>query len=350
MMLVDKEEGSTLTRFLHEQLRDASIRFADTPVLGESATWLRSIPGRRPSEADQEVDQTVLISSAPENALPDLAVSFRPDIVVGSTIDRSAWRAIQETCETLHIPTALYLCGESALGHLMPRKGRPFRSDDLVLANSRSLVTSASAFRTKAHYVPSVVDVEAARVDSTRERILLVHPCRDHGIQMIDSLASNFRTIEFVLQESRSLDSKERAVVNSILSRHPNVSFRSRSGNPAEIFRDATIVLAPHRVDHRPRIIREALGNGIPIIASDLPGLVEAVGPGGIIASDENEWFDAINILWQDPVVYRSYQRAASDFANRDEIQPDHIARTFLTLVNKAIVDRRTKAVDIDLR
>ena len=349
-MLVDNEKGSALTRFLHEQLRDASVRFADTPVLGDSATWLQSFPGRRPLEAQAETEQPVLVTPAPENALPDIAVSFRPDIVVGTTISRTTWRAIKDTCATFHIPTALYLFGEHALHHLTPRIGARFLPDDLVLANSRSLVSSARAFRTEAHYVPAVVDVAAARVESTRERMLLVHPCHDHGVEIIEDLAAHFRTIEFVLQESRTLDTREREVVNSILSRHPNVCFRSRASSASDVYRDAAVVLAPHRIDHRPRVIREALSNGIPVLANNLPALVESVGPGGLIISDENEWFDAINKLWQDPVVYRSYQRAALDYSSRDEVQPGQIAHTFLTHINRAIVEKRAKSASIDLR
>lgn len=345
MLLVDNEEGSTLARFLHDQLWAASVRFADTPVLGESATWLRSIPGRRPSETDQ----SVLVTPAPENALPDVAVNFRPDIVVGSRLARPTWRTIQQTCASMHIPTALYMHAESALHHLNRRKGQPFFRADLVLANSRSLVTSARAFRTVAHFIPSVVDLQAARVDSTRERVLLVNPRRDHGVEVVEELASHFRTTEFVLQESWPLSSDERDVVDAILSRQPNVCFRPRVSSPAEVFRDASIVLAPHRVDHRPRVIREALANGIPVVANNLPSLVESVGPGGLIATDQNEWFDAINMLCQDPVTYRRYQHAALQHANRAEVQDDQIVHAFLTHIQSAIGHRRSQPIDIDL-
>ncbi len=348
MMLVDNAKGSTFTRFLHEQLWDASVRFADTPVLGESATWLRSIPGRRPnSESKDSEGSNILVTPAPENALPDIAVTFCPDIVVGSSIARTTWRSIQETCESLHIPTALYMREETALGHLTEHRGNQFRRDDLVLANSKTLVKSAEAFDTTAQFVPSVVDLRAAKVDSTRERILLINPREEHGVQMIEDLAAHFRTIEFVLQESWELSSAERDLVDSILSRHPNVCFRERSESPHEIYRDAAIVLAPHRMDNRPRSILEAQSNGIPVIANDLPGLVESVGSGGLIVSSPNEWSDAITKLWQDPAAYRRFQDAARKHANRDEIQPNTIVRTFLSHIRATIIERRNSPIDL---
>ncbi len=356
MMLVDNARGSTLTRFLHEQLWDASVRFADTPVIGESATWLRSIPGRRPSPlespadvaGDEHSEQSVLLSPAPENALPDIAITFRPDIVVGSSIARTTWRTIQETCESLHIPTALYMREETALGHLFPRPGHDFRRDDLVLANSRTLVDAAKEYQTEAHFVPSVVDLEAAKVQSTRERIVLVNPRQAHGVEIIEELAPHFRTIPFVLQESWPLTTKERHMVDSILARHPNVSFRPRTASPAEVFHDAAVVLVPHLIDNRPRTILEALSNGIPVVANDLPGLVESVGPGGIIVSRPSSWFDAINKLWQDPVTYRRYQSAALRYANRKEVQPHNIAYSFLTHVHAAIAERRNRPINLN--
>lgn len=348
MMLVDNEQGSMFSRFIHEQLWDASIKYRDTPVFGESATWLRKFPGRRTRPIDtDDTDTTVLLSPAPENALPEIAVTFRPDIVVGSSIARPTWRSIQATCETLHTPTALYLREAVAVGHLKPVDRHPFIRDDLLLANSRTLVKAAERVGARAHFVPSVVDLEPASVESTRERILLINPRQEHGVDLVEVLAKRFRTVEFVLQESWTLTPEEKNHVNSILSRHPNVIFRPRTDDRREVFRDAAMVLAPHHMDNRPRSILEALSNGIPVIASDLPGLRESVGPGGIIANTTNEWITAMNRLWSDQSYYLSVQNQALAFANRDEVQPQHIVETFLTHVQDAIQQRRNRWIDL---
>jgi len=329
LMLVDNAVGATVTRFLHEQLWDASVRFAKTPVLGGSTSWLRSIPGRTP----QLTEGDLLVTPAPENAFPELAISFRPDVVVGSSIARPAWREIRAACGQLHIPSVLYLREKSSLSHLeAPNRHAA------VFANSHSLVTDAKElYGVKASFVPSVVDVSTSRTTSTRERVVLVNPRVEHGVDVIEDLATAFGTVEFVLQESWALDPAERRHVDNILSRHPNVTFRPRTTNPAEVFRDAAIVLAPHTMDNRPRTILEALSNGIPVIASDLPGLVESVGPGGIIASRRSEWTDALQTLWQDPVAYRNYERAGRAFAGRDEVQRENVVSQFLEMVGEAI-------------
>ena len=328
-MLADDAAGSTIARFLHEQLWDASVRFESTRFLQGSTTWLRSIPGRNPTLSGGDV----LLSAAPENAFPDLAIDFRPDVVVGSSIARPCWSAIRATCAELGIPTVLYLREHVALGHFDAN----ITSHAAVLANSKTLVAGAAKLGVHAEFVPSVVDIESAKTTSTRERIVLVNPRKEHGVDIIDHLAESFRTIEFVLQESWVLDESERAHVEDILARHPNVSFRERTEHPAEVFRDAAIVLAPHQMDNRPRTILEALSNGIPVIANDLPGLVESVGPGGIIARSPGEWRAAVSALWQDPTHYRTIERRARTYAARPEVQPGYVAEQFMSIVHNII-------------
>ena len=151
-----------------------------------------------------------------------------------------------------------------------------------MLANSQTLVRGAEMHGVRAGFVPSIVNLDSARTETSRERILLVNPRREHGVDVVGSLAASFPTIEFVLQESWPLRDEERAVVDDIVSQRPNVVFRSRTDNPSDIYRDAAILLAPHKLDNRPRTVLEALSNGIPVVCSDLPGLVESVGPAGI--------------------------------------------------------------------
>ncbi len=336
MMLVDNAAGYNVTRFLHEQLWDASVRFENTPVLGGSASWLRSLPGRTPLHAAGDV----LVSPAPENAFPDLALSFSPDIVVGSSIERPTWRQIRSTCDELNVPTVLYMREETALRHLHEGHG----THSAVLANSQTLVEGAKKFGVDAEFVPSIVNLAAARTTSSRERIVLVNPRKEHGVMVVPDLARSFPTIEFVLQESWPLTPAERATIDQILAVHQNVWFRSRKSSPAEVFSDAAIILAPHLIDNRPRTILEAQSNGIPVIASDLPGLIESVGPGGLIverSAGAVGWRDAVESLTQNPARYRELETKALAFSNRAEVQVDTVVRSFLQNIGDTMASHR---------
>lgn len=334
MMLVDDGEGHSVSRFLHEQLWDASVRFTETPVISSSARWLRSLPGRNARPVDAS-EGDVLVTHAPENAFPDLAVDFEPDVVVGSSIAGPTWRAIRETCRELGVPTVLYLREETALRHLHPGYG----DHDLILANSRTLVDKARGRGAHAHFVPSVIDLTNARCTPSRDVIMLVNPRESHGVDLVPELARTFPTSPFVLQESWPLDEEERAVVDSLLEAHPNVEFRPYDPEPASMFADVGLLLAPHRIDNRPRTVLEAQVNGIPVIASSLPGLVEAVGPGGVCLSTDRPvlWTDAIAEIWTNPTRYRQLEDAARGHAGRDEVDPDRIIARFLELIDDVI-------------
>ena len=332
LMLVDDQEGHFVGRFLHEQLWDASVRFKTAPVLSSSTRWLRSIPGRRARHESLDTSD-VMVTMAPENAFPDIAVEFRPDIVVASSITRPAWRAICDACADLELPTVLYLREEAALSHFEQSSS----CIDLVLANSRTLVDGAADRGVEAELVPSVVDVEAARCTSSRDAVLLVNPISSHGINRVADLAANFPTTSFVLQESWPLSSEDREIIDSLLGEFPNVSFRDRCDSPADVFRDAFLLLAPHEIDNRPRTVLEAQANGIPVVASAQPGLVEAVGPGGIcvpVGAAPVEWRDAVGSLLSDPKAYTDLRTAATAHAGRPEVDNEQIVDRFLDLVS----------------
>jgi glycosyltransferase involved in cell wall biosynthesis len=82
-----------------------------------------------------------------------------------------------------------------------------------------------------------------------------------------------------------------------------NVEFRRTTDNPANVYRDARLLLAPHLEDQRPRVVLEALANGIPVLVSDRPGLVDAArGVGVVVPSlDVDAWAEALSAAWREP-------------------------------------------------
>nr|WP_281381566.1 glycosyltransferase family 4 protein [Conexibacter arvalis] len=67
--------------------------------------------------------------------------------------------------------------------------------------------------------------------------------------------------------------------------------------------RGAAVVLVPSRWEEAcPMAVVEALADGVPVLASDLGGLPELVGPGAALpARDEAAWARALRALWDDP-------------------------------------------------
>lgn len=350
MLLVDNAEGSMFRRVVHDQLLDVRERFAHAPVLSDSAAWLSSRLGRRPhTPTVDDPERQVLVSPVPENALPDLAVTFRPDIVVGASLSPATWLSIRSTSRALHIPTALYLENSEAVEHLTPKPGQPFLRDDFCLGRTRALVREAERVGNRAFFLPEVIDVERSSTKSTLERVLLVDPTPENGIDLISDLAPHFSTVEFVLQEDRPLTSNDLQGVQQIIERHPNVCFRRRPSHRSEIFRDAAILLVPHRTDQRPRVAIEAMANAIPVIAADLPELRESLEPAAEIVDSVECWRDAIGRLWQDQAHFRAVRERSVEHARRMEISPESIADEFLSLMQDALARRRQQFIDLTI-
>lgn len=326
LMLVDDGRGGRVQRFLHEQLWDASVRFHDTTVLGSASERLRSLPGRHARHDDSRAGD-VRVSMAPENALPELVMDFKPDVVVGSSIGRPSWRAIRRTCTEFQIPAVLYLREAESLGHLEVAPAH-----ELVIANSRTLQRAAKVRSTDALYIPSVTDTTSTRCITSRDAIMLVNPIESHGLELVPDLASTFPTTPFILQQSWPLSGAQRQAIDTVLRGSQNVTFRSIT-EPASVYRDIGLLLAPHKIDNRPRVVLEAQANGIPVIATDQPGLVEAVGPGGLCLPRDAgsiQWTDAIAEIWTNPTRYREVERAARDHAARPEVDPAIVATAFV--------------------
>lgn len=71
----------------------------------------------------------------------------------------------------------------------------------------------------------------------------------------------------------------------------------------ADVRARAALVLAPSRCEeHCPYAVLDALAAGVPVIASDLGGLPELVGPEAALPPDDpGAWTAAVTELWSDP-------------------------------------------------
>jgi glycosyltransferase involved in cell wall biosynthesis len=83
---------------------------------------------------------------------------------------------------------------------------------------------------------------------------------------------------------TRRLVAQLAASIGFDLRRHPALSFTPPTARPAEVFATTRALLTPSvEPDAAPRVVAEALLNGIPVIGSDRGGVPEMVGDGGRI-------------------------------------------------------------------
>ena len=274
-----------------------------------------------------------------ENAFRALRRRFEPDVVVAASIDRVSWRRIHAQLRATGTPSVLYLREAAAIGHLTITGAPP----DLLLANAESLARAAREAGYHCEMVPSVVELGASATATTRESVVLVNPIEILGGDRVWAIASARPDIPFELRESNLFTDAERRVIEDRIRDHPNMRLLPFATRPADIYARARLLLVPHRVDNRPRVILEAQNNGIPVVASDLPGLAESVGPGGVLvpnADAPQPWVDAIGGLWDDEPRYEATVEAARIHAARDDVNPDRIVDRFEALVAATVAAR----------
>lgn len=331
--LADDGTDARPQRRMLKELADARVRFDGTPLVSPIEAARRRVGSRtKTTEIDGLRHE---LSRAPEYAFEHVVSSWRPDVVVVSSISRVSWRAIRTICRRRSIPTVLYLREAPAIGHLTAGLHA-----DILLANSGTLVDDAARLGHHAALVPSLVDIEPMTTPSTRDVLLVVNPLPSHGLHVIAPLATARPDIPIVLQESWPLEGDDRTSVMRLTKEHENVTFRAFEPRPGQLFRDTRVLLAPHQVDNRPRTILEAQTNGLPVIASDLPGLVEAVGVGGALVDADapgKDWADAVGRLWDDRGAWDDCAQLARAHAARPEVKPDQVAARFCELVDELV-------------
>jgi hypothetical protein len=274
----------------------------------------------------------------PENAYLRLLESHPPDVVVANSLPRMAMAWISEDLRELGIPLVVYLREQHSLSHLTVTRLNP----DAIVANSLELCMGAAAAGMTAEFIPSVVDLQRAATETTRQTAVLVNPVAAHRPDLVIDMAAALPHVPFALQESWPLPAATKAMIMSALERCPNLSFRSQTTEPAEVYRDARVLIAPYP-SGRARVVLEAHHNGIPVIGLDQPSMREAVGPAGVLVADTappQEWISVVARMWDDQVWYDSLVDESRKWAMRSGVQPNDIVKRF-ELVLSRVTGRR---------
>ncbi|TBT83129.1 glycosyltransferase [Propioniciclava sinopodophylli] len=307
-----------------------AIKLRERTGWGGVRTFLRPA-GWLGTAASTEGSVTLWRHPTPENIVRRALRSFAADVVVANSLPREQMRWLVDDVHDAGIPVVLYMREDHSASHLTVSQ-LPF---DAVLANSRHLTRQAREAGYAASFVPSIVDVDTAQVDSTRRSAVLVNPVSENRPEILRELASRRPDITCVYQESWPLAPADLAAIDEWCRNLPNLTLRRRSKRPADIYVDARLIVAPYP-GGRPRTVLEAQSNGIPVVGFDQPALAEAIGPGGVLVPEgatDIEWSNVIETIWDDPASYGALCAQARAHASRPEVDPTSITDRFLRCV-----------------
>lgn len=333
LILVDPNTPCRWTRWWHEQLTDAAVRGRRWPG-GRLLESFAKLPGRH-GRIESFDGIAHVTSPIPENAFRSVFESFGPDVVVGSSISRPGWRRIRAIATAAATPTVLYVREDTSMGHFVDGNAPA----DAIIANAESLANHVRRLGFECAFIPSVIDVMVTAVESSRTTALAINPTTDRGVDTVLAVAARIPNVPFVLRESWPLEPAELTWLLQRLASLPNAEFRHAAPPGPEVYADARVLLVPYRVDNRPRVILEAQSNGIPVVVGDVPALIEATGPGGVVVplDDIDAWVNAIRRLWEDTDLYDRLSEAAQTHSGRPEVTPDGVAAAFEEFVQSVL-------------
>ena len=329
--LISAQKETAVAAYLRRRMTNLAVKLGgpepDNIVVRANRLW-----GRKATK----VAAAEWSSTAVENAAATVLGDWKPDVVVVSSVDRVAWRRIRRDTAKAGVKCVLYLREEALLPHL-----NLTTPPDLVLANSRGLVDSCSALGWEAFLVPSVIDLSACEVESERTKALLINPTRAYGLERAVELAEACPDIGFVFQESTRLTTYELGVVTLACERFSNIEFREFCTDPADIYRDARVLLAPYTdflESNRPRSVLEAQWNGIPVIGTSRAGLRDATGAGGVLLAPcevLEQWCRVLEGVFSESSTYEELRAKSLEHARRPEVDPAAIGSSFVTIISE---------------
>ena len=176
--------------------------------------------------------------------------------------------------------------------------------------------------------------------DHDPAHITFINPIPLKGLEIALRVAQLLPHRRFVFVEAWNMTVPQRKALDREMSKLPNVTFRPRSLGLADVYRSTTVLLAPSQCPEAfSRVVLEACANGIPVLASRVGGVPEAMGESGVLlaAADHPEhWARAVEEILADRDRFASLAARALANAKRAEFQMQRIAAEHLRLAGRA--------------
>jgi len=266
--------------------------------------------------------------------------SFSPDCVILQSMDAMP---IAHAVSQRGIP--LVVCWHDVETRRLA--GSPSGLAARFLANSEFTASVyCDAFGIESAVIPPVIQrtlYETA--PEQRAQVTFVNPVPDKGLGLALDIAAGCPDISFEFVESWMLEKAARRALMARLERLPNIRFTPHQSSMRPIYARTRILLAPSQWREAwGRVASEAHVSGIPVIGSRIGGLVESIGPGGILVPPDAPagiWIEALRSVWDDQDRYAALSAAASAYAGRRELDEGWATRRMLEEIEAARLMRR---------
>lgn len=270
-------------------------------------------------------------------ALRERLVAFRPDLVV-------AWnRATEDLAKegaAAGIPSLVWVHDATLAWHTGRLPAAP--TTRLAAVSAFLAAYARERLGRPVDVLRPLVHASTYRCEARRPVfVTLVNPRVSKGVETALSVAERLPHRRFLLVGSHALPRDERARLSARVRSLPNVTVRGQVADMRTVYARTALLLVPSRCeDAAPRVILEAHGNGIPVVASLVGGIPEVSGGASVLlppSAPPERWASEIERIFGDPLAQEDLAGRARANAARPEFGSEAIVSAFLRFAYETI-------------
>jgi glycosyltransferase involved in cell wall biosynthesis len=264
--------------------------------------------------------------------LEDRMAAFQPDLVVA---------ALEEiaTAATLAVDGGIPVLA-SVVDNSYRWLDRPLPASPLLglICNSRFTASrAAERFGLQPEVVyPSIRQADILAEHVTPELVTFINPVYEKGLDKMLEVAHLLPHRRFQFVEGWVLPRKLAQENDRRIRAVPNVTYLRRTPEMRSVYSRASVVVVPSLWEEAfGRVVVEAHANGIPVIASSVGGIPEALGDGGLLLAPEapaEDWARAVESVLGDEALHARLSALARANAARPELDAERIADRFMEI------------------
>jgi len=221
-----------------------------------------------------------------------------------------------------------------------------FSGEMPVVSNSKfiaSRVLSKLNIQSPVIYPPILFDLYVA-TGRHPNFITFINPIAEKGVDLAIRIAELLPHRDFCFVQSWTLSKRALQAIRTRLAAVPNVYLRPATFDMRSIYESTALLLVPSQCEEAfGRVVLEACANGIPVVASAVGGIAEALGGGGLLlsAADPAErWAQAIESVLADSDQYQRLSSAGLLHAHQAKFGMDNIVDALLRQA-ESLLDRQ---------
>jgi glycosyltransferase involved in cell wall biosynthesis len=238
----------------------------------------------------------------------------------------SAW-------ESVRVPVVIYL--HDVNFKILGGDPRNLKHTRFISNSLFTAVRYKNEFGISSEVVFNIIQPDRYRTHREENRVTFINPCELKGDKLAFQIAERLPWIPFLFVEGWPMNDEQYKKMHIRIKESGNIEWMKNTLDMRSVYKRTRILLVPSQCEEAwGRVVAEAQINGIPVLASNIGGLPESVGRGGVLidANMVDKWVTELTKLWSDEQYYYKLSNNALAHSRRNEIQTTTVIEKFLQI------------------